>query len=124
MNKVGRPTDYSDELCEKVVELLMEGASMKEIALELRQAVSTLYLWMDKYPQFMESVKGIGRDFSEGWWLREGRKSLRDKNFNATLWYMNMKNRFGWTDRQNIIGEVGLLESERRIRDADSKYDY
>ena len=58
----------------------------------------TFYRWVKEIPKFTEAVK-IGTQLSRMWWERQGRLSLRDKDFNHGLWYMNMKNRFGWTDR-------------------------
>jgi len=93
-----RPTDYKPEYCEKIIPLLKEGYSIEEIGLELDVGCSTIYLWMEKYPEFMHAIKK-GREFSKAWWMKQGRISLREKDFNPTTWYMNMKNRFGWKDK-------------------------
>jgi hypothetical protein len=110
----GRPTDYRPEMCGEVIELLKEGASIEEIGLELDVGYTTVYLWMDKHPEFMKAVKK-GREFSKGWWMKEGRISMRDKDFNSTLWYMNMKNRHGWADKQEIAATV-TEETQRQVR--------
>lgn len=52
-------------------------------------------------PQFSETVK-IARLKCQVFWEKQGRINLSDKDFSPTLWYMNMKNRFGWSDKKEI----------------------
>ena len=96
--KVGRPTKYKPEMCAAVVELMREGASLIEVAANIGITEETLHQWKKSNKDFSESVKR-GAQLSKAWWMKEGRVALRDKDFNATLWYMNMKNRHGWADK-------------------------
>lgn len=94
----GAPEKYKPEYADTLLELMKEGASMEEICLELDICKQTLYTWFKKHPELLDAKKK-GKTFSEGWWKREGRVNLQNKDFNSTLWYMNMKNRFGWSDK-------------------------
>lgn len=104
---VGRPTKYLPEYGERVIELMKQGASIIEVAYELNVARSTIYEWMENHKEFSDTIKR-GKDFSEGWWMIQGRSNLWNKEFSPTLFYMNMKNRFGWADRQesNITAHI------------------
>ena len=99
----GRPTKYRDEMSERVITLMSEGASLIEVAADIGVSRATLSKWQidESKPAFVEAIK-MGVELSEAWWMREGREALRDNKFNHGLWYMNMKNRFGWRDRQEV----------------------
>ena len=97
----GRPTDYRDEYCQRVVELMSEGASKHEVALELGIAWQTFHNWQAAHPAFMDAVKA-GDLASRGWWERLGRKGASGgADINPTVYIFNMKNRFreDWNDK-------------------------
>jgi transposase len=112
-------THFKPEMIDIIMPLLKEGASIEEIGLELGIGYSTLYTWMEKHPELMEAIKQ-GREFSKGWWMKQGRISLREKEFNPTTWYMNMKNRFGWRDKHEV--DVSVDETTEKVKEAKKYY--
>jgi hypothetical protein len=113
--KIGRPTKYDPSMCNEIEPLMAEGASITEVAAKLGITKDTLYRWLkdeDKKP-FSDAIKR-GQQLSEAWWLEKGRINLENKDFNSTLWYMNMKNRHGWKDRQEHSNDpenpIGIIE--------------
>jgi len=120
--KIGRPTKYDPEMCEKVVELYKLGYSNEEVGLELDICEDTFYRWLKEHKDFSEAVKK-GLWYSKGYWMKDGRESLRDEKFSYTGWYMNMKNRFGWKDKTETVQEVNLnLSEEHKKADEIQKY--
>lgn len=103
--KVGRPTKYKPEYCKKIVEIMSQGASLCEVAAELNVEQDTLNNWTKEHKEFF-GAKKRGIELSKSWWEKHGRIQLENPKFNATLWYMNMKNRFGWRDKQEINANV------------------
>lgn len=117
----GRPTLYRPEMCEEVIPLLATGASIEEIGLELGCGYSTVKQWMAEKPEFADAIKR-GRELSHGWWCKQGTKNLENKEFSATLWYMNMKNRFGWKDKTETDMNLAQKENVDRItREAEEE---
>jgi transposase len=101
---MGRPTKYKPEMCKTVLELMKEGASQQEVLAVLDISNDTFYRWKKENEEFSETIKR-GIQLSQAWWERKGRISLDDRQFNSTLWYMNMKNRFKWADKQEVKNE-------------------
>jgi hypothetical protein len=135
----GRPKDDLRTLPDKwyinVLELYSEGASDVEIKALLyswRNSFSNDLWdrWMKEEQEFSETIK-TGRMLSEGWWARNGRTNLTNKDFNYTGWYMNMKNRFGWADSQKVdhttngkeINQPLSIEQAKKLADElDNNY--
>lgn len=102
---MARPTKYSEAFVPKVEELLYNGKSIIQVARELRVCKQTIYSWGKKHKKFLDAIKK-GVEWSEGWWMNQGQDNIYNKDFNSTLWYMNMKNRFQWRDQQHIEHKI------------------
>lgn len=112
----GRPTKYRPEMCSTVVELMSQGASKLEVCGALGVFdQETLIEWEKKYPDFSEAIK-TGVQQSEIWWQRKGRQNVDNKEFNTALWYINMKNRFGWRDKKETTSTITLVQQEDALK--------
>lgn len=91
-----RPEDWR----KTVLALYNAGASDREVMVELEL---TRGQWETLMGDLVESdfseVVEYGRLVAHAWWERLGRQKLDDKSFNTALWTIQMKNRFGWSER-------------------------
>ena len=101
----------------KILEMMSNGAGECEVVAEIIGSSYRAWLRLQEEDKEFRKVVQFGRVLAQAWWERRGRENLESRYFQTGLWSMNMKNRFGWTDRQTIEHEVGdsLYEKYREI---------
>ena len=107
--KKGRPPapfNLTDKQLKTILKEYQEGASDVEVKAIIWKARGSFSndlwdRWILEEPVFSETIKK-GRELAQAFWLTIGRKNVNknSQDFNTTLWYMNMKNRYGWADKQ------------------------
>jgi hypothetical protein len=101
----GRPqkdlTELPEDWYDYILTEMEQGASLEEVKAHFGISNDLHTRWMKDEKEYSETIKR-GVELSHAWWLLKGRKNLENKEFSATLWYMNMKNRFNWKDRQDV----------------------
>lgn len=101
----GRPKKTLKDLPKNWEELLIDlgnqGGAKIQMQVALKIDDDTLERLEREDKKFSVVLKEAQKA-SEAWWLAHGSKQLENRNFNAVLWYMNMKNRWGWKDRQDV----------------------
>lgn len=124
-NKGGRPKEDLSSLpkdwYKDVLDLYKEGASDSEIKAMIitwRGSFSNDLWdrWLLEEVAFSETIR-MGRLLSEAWWNRNGRENLWTREFNYQGWYMQMKNRFGWSDRVENKTDMNVTAKDVKIKD-------
>lgn len=103
---MGRPSKFTESMCDRVIELGKTGAGRAEMASDIGISRETWNDWLDKEsPRFNEAFSDavkVALYESQAWWERKGREATFDsKDFSATSYIFQMKNRFkdDWADR-------------------------
>lgn len=103
--KSGRPSKFKKEYCEMLIEHMRNGGSYQTFAAKIPDNavnIDTLYYWEQKHPEFSDAKKrgfALCRLFFET--VGNAIMAGKLKNGNNINWYMQMKNRFGWSDTAN-----------------------
>jgi len=111
---------YHQSYAKTVLHIMSEGGSIYSVARRIGCSRNTLYKWAERYEDFALALE-VGRDMSRGWWEEMGQLNVWNKNFNSTLWMMNMSNRFGWT-RFFVEGKGGGPAATPNLHKHDHKH--
>lgn len=118
----GQPTKYRPEMCERLIELGRIGMSLTAASVALGVSDDSLSRWADKHPDFGDAMREYKR-LNLAWWEEQGRTHLVEEpgapKFNHVLWYMNMKNRHGWADKQELKADISIDIADRLQRAID-----
>lgn len=118
-------------LHEQILNLYSEGADDVEVAAHLNLPKKRFDELYEENPGFAKVVD-IGRTKAAAWWHHVARRNLVTKGFQGSTWAMNMKNRFGWRDRVDVLEtneqhqDTKMMEQEiqnamERIKRVDPK---
>ena len=125
-SKIGRPTDFREDLCELLVDHMAAGFSFESFA--GRPDVGThkgvLYEWVARHPSFTDA-KRRGEEAGRMWWERQAVECARNRSeggkaesLNTSLWRLVMMNRFGLHDAAKINVELTNPDVARSVQAA------
>lgn len=103
--KVGRPSKYKPEYCERMLEMAAEGCGMAEYAAEFGIDRATLFDWRDQHEEFSTALTRA-KILEQAWFEREARLNMKNKDFNANLWFRSALSRFREDYAERKITEV------------------
>lgn len=122
----GRPSKYDPSMHEVIIALGQDGAGRAEMAVAIGISRETWNDWTSPKserfnPEFSDAVKKA-LSASQSWWERRGREATFDsKDFSATSYIFQMKNRFreDWSDR-TVNEHVGKDDGPIDVKDSGS----
>ena len=99
--KVGRPSKYKEEYCDRLIKHMEAGLSIEAFAGEIRVTKDTIYGWVKKHPEFSDAKK-IGEGLATMFWekLTVMIATGKIQGANAAITIFALKNRLGWRDKQ------------------------
>lgn len=103
--KLGRPTLYKPEYCEKIQEMGAQGCSLHQISARLGISLQCFAEWREKHKAFGEAVSRA-RDLAQAWWEDKAMQGMGTREFNAKVWELSVRCRFPDTYRESSRVEL------------------
>lgn len=94
--------DDSQPLAVQIENAYTHGCSDIEVCKLMRITMPEFKNYYDTNSDFRKLVD-VGRTMSQAYWYEQGRENIVNNKFNTSLWMFNMKNRFGWSERAEVI---------------------
>ena len=98
-HNMARPTDYREEFCEMLIQHMAEGHSFESFGAVVKCGKTTLYLWRDAHPEFMNSLeqgRAAHLKFMEKKAMDYMVEMPGEGKINSALFKMFMVNIHGW----------------------------
>lgn len=106
------------------------GASDREVMRELNLTPTRWRILEQSLTGRFPEIVELGRMLAHAWWETLGRKGIYNKDLNTPLYVAVMKNRFGWSEKQNDpnIGgldaqNLGEDDLNRMVKDLMAKWE-
>lgn len=115
----GRPTDYTKTMGDEILTLMASGLSLAAAAAELGIHRQRVYEWVDRHPEFADTVKlaqAKRQLFLERRLLKE---ELAGPQITATIFALKNAGAADWREKQEIehTGEMTIKRSATDMTD-------
>lgn len=107
----GRPTKYTDDLPEKLIQAMYNGMSVERFCRQIRISKDTFYSWVKERKEFSDAFN-LGRSDCEAFWEEWLVDRLESKNVNVVLVKMLFAQRFGWYESKQNQEEKNSVKDE------------
>ena len=99
----GRPTVYTEEMGETVIEHMRQGYSLTAASGKLGVSRQTVYRWATEKPEFNDALE-VARAATAAWWEDRGREIAQGGEGNPTLTIFGLKNRVAdeWREKSAL----------------------
>ena len=115
----GRPTDFTPELGEQILELMDGGLSLAAAAADLGIHRQRVYDWEEKHPEFADTVK-LARSKRQLFLERRLLSANEGPVVTSTIFALKNAGAEDWRDKHEVehSGAVGIADAilERRKR--------
>lgn len=130
--RLGRPSEYRPEMCERIIQAMSEGLSLDAAAAEIGVSPRSCYQWQNDIPEFSQAIE-TGRAKALLAWERRAIAIAGGESGNAAIISLALRNRSrsaaGWHDAarlehsgpggaaiqmQSTVLEAGSMTSEER----------
>lgn len=98
----GKPSKYKPEYCEQLIEHMKKGYSYQTFAALIEVNLDTLYHWQKIHSEWLKAKEIAFLHCQMHWELIGMQQAKGTLQGSSASWIFNMKNRFKWTDRQEI----------------------
>ena len=106
---VGRPSLYTPDFCERVIELGKLGKSIEQIASNLGIGTRTLFTWRDEHEEFRHALE-VAKEYELDWWETVAQNMMIENKegdkLNASIWSRSMAARFPKKYRESTKTEI------------------
>lgn len=89
----------------RILGVYAEGGADINVCAKLRCTMATFQKWYKENDAFRQTVD-IGRTLSKAYWFDLGRQNISNKNFVASVYNFQMKNRYGWSEKNSDPDEI------------------
>jgi hypothetical protein len=104
----GRPTDYTPELGERILELMTEGLSLAAAAAECDVHRQRVYDWEGRYPEFQDTIR-LARVKRQAFLERRLISAKEGPVVTSTIFALKNAAAEDWRDRQEV--EHGVTDT-------------